>query len=90
MKLLQGQQHTKSRTLLTNGTEIEIGDFPIIYNKDGWVVYEDDSCKECGISYMIQHGVGENIFICQTIEGVRKFIPDFKQPKDKKDGEKED
>jgi hypothetical protein len=89
MKVLQAKQHTKSRQILTDGGELEIAEFPIIWDKDGWMVFEDNSCEECPTTYLLQKGQNETTIICQTVEQIRVYIPEFKFPKDKPSAKEE-
>jgi len=46
--------------------------YPIVYQQDGWTVYYYDNTYYCML------GNGETMYLCQTVEAVRVYIPDFK------------
>lgn len=64
----------KAKEIANNGTPQALLElpYPIVYQDEQWTVYYTAD------TYYLQQGQGETYYLCQTVDQVREYIPNFK------------
>ena len=69
-KTLRAKEETVTRN--AEGLKAVLTRLEIIYTDGTWIVYLDEG------TYTLIKGHNENVFIVESVEGVRFYIPNFK------------